>query len=476
MSVAGPLRKPEAALLAEIKAAVGPQGWSEDAAELAPHLSDWRGLFHGRTPLLVRPATTEEVAQVVRLCAAARVPIVPQGGNTGLVGGATPSPAGDQILLNLARMNRVRGVDALNDTITVEAGCLLYQVQAAAAAIDRLFPLSLTAEGSCQIGGNLSTNAGGIAVLRYGNARDLVLGLEVVLPDGRVWDGLRALRKDNTGYDVKQLFIGAEGTLGIITAAVLKLFARPREHATAMAAAASLGAGLELLARIRAAFGETVTSFELMPRLGIDLALRHVPGAVDPLAGRHDNYLLIELAGARGLRGELESVLAAAVDDAIILDAVIAESEAQATGLWRLREAIVEGLRCEGAVIRHDIAVPVSRMPEFIERASRLLLAACPGVRPVPFGHLGDGNIHFNLTRPEEGDAAKFLARKDELTRLIHDLAAEFGGSISAEHGLGQLRREEIRRYKPAVEIELMRRIKAALDPDNIMNPGKVVS
>jgi FAD/FMN-containing dehydrogenase len=465
-------------LLADIKAAVGPKGWSDDPDQMAPQLIDWRRRYRGRTPLLVRPGSTAEVAEVVRLCATARVAIVPQGGNTGLCGGAIPSESGTEILLNLSRMNQVRAVDAANDTITVEAGCILAQVQDAASASDRLFPLSLAAEGSCQIGGNLSTNAGGIAVLRYGNARDLVLGLEVVLPDGQVWDGLRGLRKDNTGYDLKQLFLGAEGTLGIITAAVLKLFPKPIERVTAFAALNELASAVDLLARCRAGSGDAVTSFELLPRIGMDLAQRYVSGVVEPLPERRDYYVLIELTAAvadSGLRTTLERSLAAALEDGLIADATVAASVEQARRLWAVREAIVELQGVAGASIKHDISLPVSRIAAFLPRTIAAVTAALPGVRPVSFGHVGDGNIHFNLYQPEAMDAAAFLARQPELSCIVHDIVAELGGSFSAEHGIGRLRRDDMTRYRSPLELDLMRRIKHALDPDDIMNPGKVI-
>ena len=465
-------------ILEHIKAAVGPKGWSDDAAALEPQLIDWRRRYRGRTPLLVRPASTAEVAAVVRLCAAARVPIVPQGGNTGLCGGSIPSEGGEEILLSLSRMNRVRSIDAANYTITVEAGCILVQVQEAASQADRLFPLSLAAEGTCQIGGNLSTNAGGITVLRYGNARDLVLGLEVVLPDGQVWDGLRGLRKDNTGYDLKQLFLGAEGTLGVITAAVLKLFPKPIERVTAFVAVNDLAAAIELLARCRAGSGDAVTSFELLPRIGIDLGRRYIPGVAEPLTEWRDYYVLIELTAAvadSGLRATLERMLETALEDELIADATVAESVDQARRLWFVREAIVELQKFAGASIKHDISLPVSRVPEFLPRAIAAVAQAQPGIRPVSFGHVGDGNIHFNLYQPEGMDGGAFLARQPEMNRIVHDIVADLGGSFSAEHGIGRLRRDDMQRYKPPLELELMRRIKQAIDPDNIMNPGKVV-
>ncbi|HEV2301687.1 MAG TPA: FAD-binding oxidoreductase [Stellaceae bacterium] len=463
--------------LERIKAAVGPKGWTDDPDEIAPHLVEPRGLYHGVTRLLVRPASTAEVAAVVRVCAEARLAVVPQGGNTGLVGGQVPPADRDNITLSLGRMNRIRALDATNFTMTVEAGCILAQVQQRAAEADRLFPLSLGAEGSCQIGGNLSTNAGGIAVLRYGNMRDLALGLEVVLPDGEVWEGLRGLRKDNTGYDLKQLFIGGEGTLGIITAATLKLFPKPREVETAFLALSRIEDAMALFARARAATADQLTAFELIPRAGLDLALAHLSGILDPLAARHPWYVLLEMSSSQsesGLRALLERFLEAAQQEGLIADGAVATSGAQARELWKIREGIVEAQLYCGS-IKHDVAVPVSKVAEFVVRACAVVEARLPGIRPIAFGHVGDGNIHFNLTQPEGYDRAAYLARWQEFNDLVHGIVRDLDGSISAEHGVGRLKVEEIERYKSPVEIALMRRLKRALDPLGIMNPGKVV-
>jgi FAD/FMN-containing dehydrogenase len=465
-------------VLDRIKDVVGPKGWVADPAAIEPYLVEERGLFRGATLLVVRPASTEEVASVVRLCAAASLPIVPQGGNTGLVGAAVPPEDGRNIVLSLARMNRVRQVDPINYAITVEAGCILADVQNAAAEHDRLFPLSLGAEGSCRIGGNLSTNAGGIAVLRYGNARELVLGLEVVLADGSVWDGLRALRKDNTGYDLKQLFVGAEGTLGIITAATLKLFPRPREIETAFAGFRRVEDAMAVFARARAASGDQLTAFELIPRIGIEIGLRHIEGVKDPIAEKLPWYALMEVSSsqaASGLKEALETFLAAQMEEGLVADAVLATSRAQAAELWRIREGIVEGQKFAGGSIKHDVAVPVSRVAAFITEAMAAVIDACPGIRPVPFGHVGDGNIHFNLTQPVGADKAAYLARWEEMNRIVHDIVQRLGGSISAEHGIGRLKIDELTHYKAPLELELMRKVKRALDPANILNPGKVV-
>jgi len=461
-----------------IKEIVGPKGWSSDAAELAPLLLDRRGKFTGQCALLVRPASTEEVSQIVTLCAKQDIAIVPQGGNTGVCGGATPHADGREILLTLGRMNQVREVDPLNYTMTVEAGCILADIQKFAKDVDRLFPLSLGAEGSCQIGGNLSTNAGGVAVLRYGNSRDLVLGLEVVLPDGQIWHGLRGLRKDNRGYDLKQLFVGAEGTLGIITAAVLKLFPSPKDVHTAFAALTSLDTSTELLTRARAASGDAVTSFELIPRIGLNFALKHVHGTVDPLQEKHEWYALIEFSGARAdgnMRDSLEVMLSEAAESALITDATIAASEKQRDEIWQIREAMVEAQTFEGASVHHDVSVPVSRVPEFIHTTIAAVTDAVPGIRPVAFGHLGDGNIHFNISQPTEMEGEIFRQKSSSLSRIIHDIVHSLDGSFSAEHGIGQLKREELKLYKSTVELEMMRRIRAAFDPKGLMNPNKVL-
>jgi FAD/FMN-containing dehydrogenase len=415
---------------------------------------------------------------VVKICAETRTAIVPQGGNTGMCGASVPRAQGGEIVLTLARMNRVLELDALNNTISVEAGCVLANVQQAALDADRLFPLSLGAEGSCQIGGNLSTNAGGVNVLRYGNTRDLVLGLEVVLPDGRVWDGMRRLRKDNTGYDLKQVFIGAEGTLGVITAAVLKLFPRPRSAATAWAAVPSPRAALELLALLRGDAGDRITAFELISRDCLELVLRHIPGTRDPLPAAHDWYVLSELNDAResGLRDDLEQALAGALRRGIAKDALVAENQGQARALWKLRETIPDAARSEPDMLyRHDIAVAVSRAPDFIEEADPALHARFPGARVICFGHLGDGNLHYNVFVP--GRRREDAAARDaqDVTRLVYDIVLRHQGSFSAEHGIGQAKLAEIARYKSGVELALMRALKATFDPHGIMNPGKVL-
>ena len=454
---------------------VGVTGIITDTEALAPYVNEERGRFRGQAAALVRPADTRQVAEVVKLCAAHGIPITPQGGNTGLCGGGVPDGG---IILSLARMNRVRTIDPINYTVTVEAGAILAEIQQAADREGCLFPLSLGAEGSCQIGGNLATNAGGINVLRYGNARDLVLGLEVVLPDGRIWDGLRALSKDNTGYALKHLFVGSEGTLGIITTAVLKLFPKPLDVQTALCGLDSVQAATHLLSLARARSGDAVTGFELISNFAMEITTRHVAGCVNPLAQTHPWYVLIELSSSRpdaGLRSVFEGLLEEAYAKGVIADAAVAESLEQARRFWRLREAIPEAQKREGGSIKHDVAVPVSRVAEFIERGIAAVTQTFPGVRPCPFGHLGDGNIHFNITQPVGIDKSTYLAQWEAMNRVVHDLVAEMDGSISAEHGVGLLKVDEIRRYKSPVELDLMENLKRALDPNNLMNPGKVV-
>ena len=464
--------------LSALKAIVGPKGWSDDPSTINPLLAEPRGLYVGATPLVLRPTTTEQVAAIVSECRKAGIALVPQGGNTGLCGGATPDKGGEQVLISLSRMNKIRAIDPLDYTITVEAGCILQNIQQAAADVDRLFPLSLGAEGSCVIGGNLSTNAGGINTLRFGNARDLVLGLEVVLPDGRIWNGLRLLRKDNTGYDLKHLFIGAEGSLGIITAASLKLFPRPREEVNAFVAVRDVPGVLELLSRLRLSTGDQISAFEFMERFGINLAIKHVPGVRDPLGEVYDHYALMRASAGRensGLREIVEETLGNAIEEGLVLDAALAESEQQARDFWRIREGIVEGQIPEGGSIKHDVSVPVSKVPVFIERADKAVAKAIPGCRPCAFGHAGDGNIHYNVTQPVDMDKQTYLTKWKALNHVVHEIVLDLGGSISAEHGIGQLKRDELAQVKSPVEMDLMRQIKAALDPGNLMNPGKVV-
>jgi FAD/FMN-containing dehydrogenase len=457
--------------LARLKDVVGAKGFSEDPAEIAPHLEEWRSKYKGRSALLLKPAATAEVSAILAICNETGTPVVPQGGNTGLVGGQVPFDG--EVLLSLSRLNQIRALDVAAHTLSVEAGVVLAAVQKAADEKDLLFPLSLAAEGSATIGGNLSTNAGGVAVLRYGMARDLVLGLEVVLADGRVLDHMTALRKDNTGYDLKQLFIGAEGTLGVITAAVLKLFPKPARRATAFAAVPSPAAAVALLSRLQAATGGLVSAFEIMPRIGLELVVAHIPGARDPLSAPSPWYVLAEATSAAQF--DLDTVFEAVLAESVT-DAAIAANEAQRAAFWALRENMSEAQKREGASIKHDVSVPVSAIPAFLAQATDAVLQALPGARPVGFGHIGDGNIHFNFSAPKGGDAAAFLARWEDIQRLVHDIVHQFGGSISAEHGIGVQKRDQLARYKSAVEMDVMRALKRTLDPKNILNPGKVIA
>lgn len=465
-------------LLLRLRDVVGDAGLVTEPDQLAGYLTDWRGAYRGSAAVVVRPSTTQEVAAVVSLCRDAGVALVPQGGNTGLCGGAVPDASGREVVLSLTRLRRIREVDPANQTITVEAGVVLQQVQEAAAAVDRLFPLSLGAEGSCTIGGNLSTNAGGTGVLRYGTMRDLTLGLEVVLPDGRIWNGLRALRKDNTGYDLKHLFIGAEGTLGVVTAAVLKLYPALHSRATAWLALPSPQAAVDVLGILRTLGGDRVTTFEIMSRQSVDFVLRHVPGARDPFATSFSWYALVELGDTladAGLGTLLEDGLAQAFDRGLVLDAVVADGSTQVAGLWALREGISEAQNHEGPSLKHDVTVPLSSIAEFVDHTDRALAEAVPGIRIVVYGHIGDGNLHYNLSGPAGVDAEEFRARADELARIVYDSTSAFDGSISAEHGLGQAKRDFMTRYKDPVELQLMRGIKDLLDPAGLLNPGKVL-
>jgi FAD/FMN-containing dehydrogenase len=462
----------------QLAAIVGAANVLTTPEDTAPYLTDWRRRYHGTAAAIVRPAATDEVARIVRLCAASRVPIVPQGGNTGLVGGATPDDSGAAVVVSLQRMNRIRAIDTANDTITVEAGCVLQAVQDAARAAQRLFPLSLAAEGSATIGGNLSSNAGGTQVLRYGNARELALGLEVVLPGGDVWDGLRGLRKDNTGYDLKQLFIGAEGTLGIITAATLKLFAQPAAQITAIAALASLPDASDLLGRMRGEVGPELTAFEVMSANALRCLLQQFPDKRLPVSAPQPWYALVELSdheSAQHATERLEAVLGAALDAGVVRDAAVAQSIADAQAMWAIREGIPEAQLRAGGNVKHDVSLPISAIPEFVAATNAALEARFPWIEPITFGHLGDGNLHYNFGTKAGIPVAVAFEHQHEISTVVHDAVAARGGSISAEHGLGQLKRDEIRRFKSPIELDLMRRIKAALDPDNLMNPGKVI-
>jgi len=456
--------------LAGLKALIGDRGWSEDEGEIAPHLIEWRGRWTGATPLLVTPRSVDEVAKIVGWCAAHKVPITPQGGNTGLVGGQIPQ---GEVLLLLSRLNRIREVSPADDVLVIEAGATLTAAHAAAAEAGRVFPLSLASEGTATIGGLISTNAGGVAVLRYGVMRELVLGLEAVLPDGSVFSGLKRLRKDNTGYDLKQLLIGAEGTLGVVTAAALKLFPILNSRATALVAVASPNAALGLLSLCKAESGGAVEAFELMCALGVSLAARHIPNVRDPLSGAAPWCVLMELAGA--VEGEAQAALTRCLERALaeglILDAVVAQSETQRHDLWRLRESQSAAQKQEGSAWKHDVSVPVAKVPEFIEAADAALLQAFPGVRICAFGHVGDGNIHYDVLASVGGDEAVHAERRDRAARIVHDIVDGLGGSISAEHGLGTMKTQEALRYKDPVAVAAMRAVRQALDPRRIMNP-----
>ncbi len=463
------------ALVAKLREALGPKGVSTDAGEIAGHVSDWRGRWVGATPVLVKPASTEETAIAVKLVTEAGFAITPQGGNSGLVNGGVPY---GEVLISMRRMNRVREVDTLNDSITLEAGVILTHAQEAADEAGRLFPLSLGAQGVATIGGLISTNAGGVGVLRYGMMRELVLGIEAVLPDGRVWNGLRGLRKDNTGYDLKQLFIGAEGTLGVVTAATLKLFPRPAVKETAWCAIATPADAVALLEKAKAMSGGAVTGFEIIPEIALKLVVEHVPDTRDPLPAETPWRILLELSLAQesGARELMEGILSEALEAGLIADAVISESEAQTQLLWRIRENIAVAEKAYGKALKHDVSVPVSRVAELFARGGELVAQLAPGAQIIAFGHVGDGNIHYNVTPPPGVDGDVYVEGEGKrVSAAVHDLVVELGGSISAEHGIGLLKRDELAQRKASVEIDMMRAVKRALDPDNRMNPGRVI-
>lgn len=428
--------------------------------------------------MVLRPGSTEEVSAVMSYAYQNGLKIVPQGGNTGLVGGQIPQETGDEIVLSLSRLNRIRAVDPVGFTLTAEAGVVLETLHEAAEKVDRLFPLSLGAQGSCQIGGNISTNAGGTAVLAYGNTRDLVLGLEVVLPSGEIWNGLRTLRKDNTGYDLKQLFIGGEGTLGIITAASLKLFPKPKKLEAAFVGLPDPHAALKLFTMAKAGAGPVLTGFEIMPRVGVEFCLKHLEGARDPLEGEHAWYVLMELSSgseAFPVRDLLESILGEAFEAELVEDAAFAQNLTQVNDFWHIRHGMSEVQKPEGGSIKHDVSVPVASIPEFLDKAMAAVEAFVPGCRPVPFGHIGDGNIHFNVSQPVGADKEAYLEKWDEMNAIVHGIVQEFGGSISAEHGIGRLKRDLLKDVKTGVELDLMKRIKTAFDPKGLLNPGRVL-
>lgn len=459
-------------LLDTLRKIVGPEACVTDPVELQPHLTEWRSVLHGKTAVMVRPSDTSQVSRVVQACASARVSVVPQGGNTGLCGGAIPDETGEQVLLSLSRMNRIRTINADDFSLVAEAGCILANLQQAALDVGRYFPLSLSAEGSCQIGGNLSTNAGGINVIRYGNARQQVLGLEVVLADGTIVNALRSLHKDTAGYDTKQLFIGSEGTLGIITAACLRLYPLPGETKTALVVLEDAGAAVTLLGRLRQDVGDSIEAFELMSDRALRYVARHIPGAGIPSEVDGRWYVLIEIATG-GDTDSLTAALESAFEANLISDALVAKNDAEAESIWRARHSISEAQKFEGPSIKHDIAVPIALMQTFLVRCEQRLARLVPSARPVIFGHVGDGNLHYNLSVPSEISEDPELSSK--ITSTIYDLVTELGGTISAEHGIGVLKKAHLARYRSGPEIDLMRRLKAALDPKNTLNPGKVI-
>ncbi len=469
---------PSSDLLDRFAAIVGEKHAVRDPAEIAPHLVENRGLYHGASPMLLKPGSVEEVSAILKLASETGAAIVPQTGNTGLVGGQTPREGGSDIILSLERMNRIRDIDPIGNTIVVDGGCILADVHKAASGHGRMFPLSLGSEGSCRIAGNLSTNAGGTAVLAYGNMRQLCLGLEVVLPTGEIWNGLRRLKKDNTGYDLRDLFIGAEGTLGVITGAVLKLFPQPLGHQVAFAGLQSVDDALTLFKNASSLCGTALTGFELMPRIGVEFTTRHIPGVRDPLETAHPWYVLIDIStsdSAETAERMMSALLEQGYEAGLIQDATIASSETQQKAIWHMRESMSDAQKPEGGSIKHDVSVPVAQIPQFMAEAEKAVVAAMPGARICAFGHMGDGNIHYNISQPVGADKAEFIGRWREINEIVHGLVLRHGGSISAEHGIGQLKRDELASIRPDIEIDLMRRIKTAFDPAGIMNPDKVL-
>ena len=471
-------RPPSPETLQRLADVVGGRNAITDETNMAPYLTEWRDKYFGKAAMVLRPGSVDEVSEILKIANGTGTAIVPQAGNTGLVGGQIPFETGHEVVLSLGRMNKVRAIDPVDNTITVDAGCVLQSVQQAADDVDRLYPLRIGSEGSCQIGGNIGTNAGGTAVLAYGNTRDLVLGLEVVLADGRVWNGLRRLRKDNTGYDLKNLFIGSEGTLGIVTGAVLKLFPKPKDISTAFIGLGSPDQALELFGLANERSGRRVTGFELIPRYGISIVLKHGQNMRDPLADEHPWYVLMELSGG-GAQGGLDQVageiLEEGLERGLLNDAVIASSAAQADDLWRIRAVVSEVQKNEGGSVKFDVSVPVSSVPAFIEDVVDVSEKLVPACRPLPYGHMGDGNIHCNVSQPVGAVASEFLARWGDFDTAIHAVVAKFGGSISAEHGIGRMKRNYMPEIKDPVELDLMYALKRQFDPNGILNPGKVL-
>ena len=463
--------------LQKLKNTLGPKGWIEDKEIIEPYLLEERGLFRGESSLLLKPKNTEEVSKILKLCNEYNIKVVPQGGRTGLCGGTIPSENGQEIMLSLERMNKIKDLNEANFTITVDAGCILNNIQNIADEKNFLFPLSLASEGSCTIGGNLSTNAGGINVLRYGMARDLVLGIEVVLANGEIWSNLTSLRKDNRGYDLKQLFIGSEGTLGIITSAVLKLFPAPRNIETALFAIPNTDAAIELLGLARNASADLLNAYELVSRIGMEMVIKHIPGAKEPIKDKYEWYVLIEFSSSskNNLRQQMEDLFELALNKKIVFDGVIAESTQQRKELWVLRDGLNEAQKPEGGSIKHDISVPINNVSKFIDNASKCVEKFIPSSRVVAFGHIGDGNIHFNISQPLKQDKNEFLNKWNDVNKLVFDIVESLNGSFSAEHGIGKLKRKELQTYNPKIEIDLMKSIKSTFDPNNILNPGKVL-